>query len=223
MPVQTDTPNGIGQWDEWGLWGAAADKIAAVQVNDGDTSVIYGHSMGRPRIQLYTFSPILAVADPVTAASLSCVAREYQPGNSSGKYLYLQWGTTQDTPYGANYAPLLDTYQTLTFNAAAAELTLARVNSHHGVYYQVAGGTGWECWLTHIYRQVTFDYSGGATSADTQFAHLIGSLAAVIGANLLLREMPALNQALGRVKLRADELESAWRAWKAYKHPVWSV
>jgi hypothetical protein len=226
MPVQIDTPNGIGAWDEWGLWGAAPDKVSAVQNNDGDNGVIYGHSTGRVRIQLYTFSPILAATDPVTAAGLGCVARYYQPGNSTGRYFHLQWGTVIDTPYGSNQAQTImdagGAYTSLGFAAAGGELTLSRVNGNHGIYYGNNGGTGWECWVTYFYRSVTFDFGGGAASADTQFAHLIGSLGAVIGGNLLFREMPALNRALGRVKLHADEFKTAWRAWKAYKHPVFS-
>jgi len=226
MPVQIDAPNGIGLWDEWGLWGSAPNKVAAVQNNDGDTGVIYGHSTGRVRIQLYTFSPIFGVTDPVTAASLSVVAREYDPGNSSGRYLHLQWGTQQDTPYGTNRAPEVHAaapnYGTYTFNAAGGELALASVNANHGLYYGNNGGTGWEVWCTHIYRTVSFGFGGGGMSMDSQFAHLVGSIAALIGGNLLLREMPRLNRALGNVKLRPDELETAWRAWMAYRHPVFS-
>jgi hypothetical protein len=114
-------------------------------------------------------------------------------------------------------------YTTISFSASGGELALSRVNSHHGLYYGNNGGTGWECWCTYLYRTVDFAFGGGALSIDTQFAHLIGSIGAVIGGNLLLREMPRLNRALGKVKLRPDEYETAWRAWRSHRFPVWSV
>jgi hypothetical protein len=226
MPVQIDTPIGIGAWDEWGLWGAAPDKVSAVQTFDGDTSVIYAHSTGRVRIQLYAFSPIVGVTDPVTAAGLTFTARLHQPGDSTGRFLHIQWGTTADTPYGTNYAQSIvdagGAYVTNSLVGAGGELALAKVNGNHGLYYGNNGGTGWECWCSYLARTVDFGFGGGSMTADTQFAHLIGSIAASIGGNLLLREMPALNRALGNVKLRPDEYETAWKAWRNHKFPVWS-
>ena len=117
------------------------------------------------------------------------------------------------------YADLLLSYLIL----AAGGLTLAAVNGQHGMRAKAASGTGWEVWVTHVYRNVTYAYAGGggaAISGDTQFAHLLGSIAAMIGGNLLLREMPAVSRALGNIRLLPREYEQAWREWRAYKHPV---
>lgn len=221
MPVQTDTPDGIGSIDDWGLWGSAADKLAAVQTFDGDTSVIYGFSKGREVIQQYTFPVILGVTDPVTSAAIYCVVREYQPGNATRNF-YLRWNGANA---GSNIGELIHlnggNYTTETYSAGAA--ALSAVNGQHGVYMNSVSGTGWEVWVSHIYRVVSFDFSGSAMSADTSFSHLIGSIAALIGGNLLLCEMPRLNQALGKVKLLPNEYELAWRAWNAQKRAVWSV
>ena len=221
MPVQTDTPVGIGI-DDWGLWGSAPDKIAAVQTNDGDTSVIYGFSKGREVIQQYTFTPILGVADPVTSASINCVVKEYEAGNATRNF-YLRWNGANA---GSNIGETIHLFSHLvygTYGHSAGAATLAAVNGQHGVYMNSVSGTGWEVWVTHIYRVVTFDFAGGGASLDSQFAHLIGSLGAAIGANLLLRDMQRLNRALGNVKLRPDELETAWKAWKSHRFPAWSV
>jgi hypothetical protein len=227
MPVQTDTPIGVGSPNQWGLWGNAPDKVAAVQTSDGDTSVIYAFSKGAEKIQLYTFSPIVGVADPVTSASITARARQYEKGNAT-RHFFMYWNGAQA---GSDFAVEIGSqdptyfpggvgYINCTYNAGAA--ALSAVNGQHGVYLSAVSGTGFEAWVTYVYRTVTFGFGGGAFSADTQFAHLIGSVAALIGGNLLLKEMPALNRALGNVKLRKDEYETAWKAWRNHKFPVWS-
>lgn len=222
MPVQTDTPDGIGSIDDWGLWGSAANKIAAVQTHDGDTSVIYGFSKGREVVQLYTFPVILGVADPVTSAKIKCYVREYQPGNATRNF-YFYWNSAK---LGTNWGETIHIFHSASYGLYeydAGGASLAAVNGHHGVYMNSVSGTGWEVWVTQIIREVTFGFSGSAMSADTSFSHLIGSIAALIGGNLLLSEMPRLNRALGKVKLLENELEPAWRAWNAQKRAVWSV
>ena len=221
MPIQVDVPNGIGAENDWGLYGTAPNKIAAVASDNGDTDVIYGFSHGRNVIQLYTFSPLLGVTDHVTAASISCRVREYQPGNASRSF-HMYWNSAL---VGANLSAAIHApgagYTTQTYAAGGA--ALAAVNGEHGVYMNGTSGTGWEVWVTHVYRTVNFDYSGAAISADVGFSHLISSIAAMIGANLLLRDMPRLSKALGNVRLRPDEYEPALRAWKTRKNPAWSA
>lgn len=223
MPVQTDVPNGIGSPDDWGLWGSAPDKVAAVGTADGDTSVIYGFSHGRHVVQHYTFSPILGVGDPVNAASITAYAREYQPGNAARAF-YLHWnGAALGSNYGETIHLAAPNYGLYSYAAGAA--TLAAVNGQHGCEMYAVSGTGFEVWVSNIYRTVDYNFGGGgAGTADTQFAHLIGCLVgALIGGGLMLREMSALSRAMGKVRLRKDEYEAAWRAWRAYRHPVWSV
>jgi hypothetical protein len=220
MPVQTDYPESIGNYNDWGLWGSAPDKVTAVRTQDADASVIYGFSRGGLVNQTFGFPVILGVGDPVVAASVHCEVREYQPGNAS-RYFYLMWNSAQA---GANLGELIHlnggAYTEEVYNAGAA--TLAAVNGWHGVSMQSVSGTGFEVWVTRVWRVVEYGFTGSAAGSN-EFAHIIGSLAAVIGGNLLLREMPRLNRALGRVKLRENELEPAWRAWKARKNAVWSV
>ena len=219
MPVQTDYPEGIGNYNDWGLWGSAADKVAAVRTQDADGSVIYGFSKGRLVNQTYSFPVILGVTDPVTAAAVHCEVREYQTGNAA-RYFYLMWNGSQA---GANIGEQIHlnggAYTEEIYSAGGA--TLAAVNGYHGVSMQSVSGTGWEVWVTRVWRVVSFDFGGSAAGA-VNFSHLIASLAAAIGGNLLLSEMPKLNRALGNVKLRPDELETAWKAWNAYRHPVFS-
>jgi hypothetical protein len=220
MPVQTDYPDAIGNYNDWGLWGAAPDKVTAVRTQDADASVIYGFSRGALVNQTFGFPLILGVTTPVVAASVHCEVREYQPGNAS-RYFYLMWNGSQA---GANLGESIHlnggAYTEEIYDAGAA--SLAAVNGWHGVSMQSVSGTGFEVWVTRVWRVVEYELTGSA-SGGSQFAHLIGSIGAVIGGNLLLREMPKLNQVLGNVKLRPNELKPAWRAWKEHKFPVWST
>lgn len=220
MPVQTDTPSGLGATDDWGLWGSAANKMLAVATDDGDTSVIYASSGGALVIQLFTFPQLLGVADPVNAASLTAVTRQYLVG-AGGRGYSIYWNSTQ---IAVNRAAEVDAvapaYLSVTYNAAGATLGLAVVNGQHGAGFTAAGGPSnkAEYWVTHLYRTVDYTFSAGSAG---EFAHLIGSLIGpLIGAGLLLRDMPALSRRLGRIRLRPDEYEAAWRDWQAYKHPV---
>ena len=225
MPSQRDVPSGIGATNDWGLYGpGAVNQVQAVAVDDGDNSVVYAASGGAHVRELYTFPALIGCTDPVTSASLSVVTRQYAKGGGGREY-YLVWNSTQIV---ANRAPevyaVKPAYTTMTYNAAAGTLALAVVNGQHGMEFWAAGGPSnkAEYWVTHVYRDVTYAYAS-ATTGDTQFAHLLGSIAACIGANLLLREMPAVSRALGKIRLLPDEYERAWRAWREYKHPAWSV
>lgn len=228
MPTQTDVPSGIGAWDEWGLYGAGAvNKVQAVSGNDGDNSVIFMFSHGRDFKQTYTFPVIVGVADPVTSVTITAYARQYQRGNAQRVFTFAYNGVDTLAP---DWGPTIDVadpaYVACSYGAAAGGLTLAQVNGQHGVVAKGVSGTGWEVWVTLLYRVVTYAYAGGggaAITGDVQFAHLLGSIAAAIGGNLLLREMPFVSRALGNIRLLPDEYEPAWRAWRAYKHPVWSV
>lgn len=225
MPVQTDTPSGIGATDAWGLWGSAPSKLAAVAGNDGDTSVVYAASGGALVIQLFSFPPLLGVADPVNAASLTAVTRQYLAG-AGGRGYSLYWNSTQ---IAVNRAAEVDAvkpaYLAVTYNAAGANLVLATVNGQHGMGFTAAGGPSnkAEYWVTHVYRTVDFTYASGSS---LEFAHLIGSLAAgVIGSGLLLSEMPHLSRYMGRTRgvwLLPEELEPAWRAWHAQKRAAYA-
>lgn len=221
MPVQTDTPTGIGAIDDWGLWGSATDKLSAVRTNDGDTSVIYGVSGGRVTSQLFTFPTLVGVTDPVNSASMSCVAREVAPGGGARTFK-LQWNSaTMATNYGEELHVRRPDY--MTCSDSTTSLALSAVNGDHGVYVTAAGGpsNAVEVWVTYLTRTVDFTYLVGSTG---EFTYLIGSLAgALIGSGLLLREMPALSRCLGRFRLRPDEYEPAWREWTAFKHPAFGA
>jgi hypothetical protein len=221
MPTLTDTPNGVGAKDlGWGLWGAATSKVDAVQTNDGDTSVVFASSGGALREQTFTFPSLLGVTDPVTAASLTAVTREYLKGGGGRSY-YLQWNSTQ---VGSNQEATVHAaspnYVSISYAASGATLALAVVNGEHGLQFSAAGGPSnkAEFWVTHLYRTIDFAYGVGGAG---QFSYLIGSLVgALIGANLLLRDMPRLSRALGRFRLRPDEYEPAWRDWRERKRMV---
>ena len=219
MPVQTDTPSGIGSITDWGLYGSAPNKLQAVATNDGDTSLIFASSGGRTVIDLYTFPVLLGVADPVSAASLTSVVRIYLTGGG-GRGFYNYWNSAQIAVNRAS--EIGSSYVAITSNLAGADLVLATVNGQHGAQFNAAGGPSSkaEAWLTHLYRSVTFTYNTGSAG---EFAHLIGSLVGtLIGGNLLLREMEAVSMAMGRVRLLPSEYEPAWREWKAQKRAVYA-
>jgi len=220
MPVQTDTPSGIGATDDWALYGSAANKLDAVATDDGDTSIIYAASGGALILQLFTFPSLLGVVTPVTAATLVCRVRRYLSG-AGGRGFSAWWDSVQD---GTNHEATVNVaggaYVTITFTAAGGQLALTSVNGQHGWIFTAAGGPSnkAEYWITQTYRTVTFTYNTGSAG---NYAHLIGSLVGgMIGGNLLLREMGAVSRAMGRVRLLPEELEPAWRDWNAQKRMV---
>lgn len=225
MPVQVDAPVGIGVYDEWGLWGSAGDKLSAVATNNGDTSVIYAASGGRGVYQVFTFPFIGGVTDPVNSGSITAVIREYAHG--AGHILYLLWGKV-DPIIGSetDHAPTVHAggggYVSVSSSGSGATLALASVNNYHAIGFSGAGGPSnkAEFWCTQFFRTVSFDY-GGAPAAGN-FIYDLVPFAALIGGNLLLREMPAVSALMRkRLKrwLRPDEYEAAWRAWRSYTHP----
>jgi hypothetical protein len=121
-------------------------------------------------------------------------------------------------------------YTLIGENTSGAGLALAAVNGSHGIEVSAAGGPSnpVEVWITQLYRQVTFDFSVATGAGD--FAYLIGSLiGALIGSNVLLRDMPRMARAMARVwrggrnvRLLDHELEPAWRAWRTFRHPIYS-
>jgi hypothetical protein len=219
VPLQTDYPTGLGSQDEWGLEGAAS-KILAVATNDGDASIVYADSGGATRVQRFTFPAIGGVADPVNDSDLYCRVREYAVG-AGGRSFHFQWNSVLA---GSNLGETgihatRPNYSLQTYSAGAA--LLAAVNGEHGFQMSAAGGPSqkWEVWVTQFYRTVDYTYTA-STSAD-QFAHLIGSLAAAIGANLLLRDMAALVRSIQRrtgVLIKASEYAEALAAWRRERH-----
>lgn len=218
MPTQTDAPIGIGSRDDWGL-GAGPSKVAAVATHDGDASFVYSSSGGAQKVQLYTFPVLVGVADPVTSATLQTWAREYEPGIGA-RYFYLYWNGAQA---GSNWGEFYHSFPGYIGDGAytAVAPTLAAVNGQHGFIGFGSGGPDrkWEIWLTQLSRSVTYVYAAG--TASDNFAHLIGSLIGAIGANLLMREMPALARAVQRktrTLILPSEYEEALSAWKSQRH-----
>jgi hypothetical protein len=98
--------------------------------------------------------------------------------------------------------------------------TVAAVNGEHGFQMSAAGGPAnqWEVWVTQFYRTVDYTYPAGNAG---EFAHLIGSVMAALGANLLTRDMLALARSIyrrTRVLIKPSEYEEALRAWRREKH-----
>jgi len=218
MPVQTDAPIAIGSRDDWAL-GAGPSKLAAVATHDGDSSFVYSSSGGQQNVQLFRFPLLVGVTDPVTSALLQTWAREYEPGIGA-RYFYLYWNGAQ---VGSNWGEFYHSFPGYIGDGAytAVAPTLAQVNGEHGFIGFGSGGPSlkWEIWLTQFYRSVTYSYAAGA--AGDNFAHLIGSLAAAIGANLLMRDMPAVArtiQARTRILIQPSEYAEALRAWRSEKH-----
>jgi hypothetical protein len=217
MPTQVDTPSNTGSYNQWGLWGAAPNKMQAVATNDGDTSIVYAASGGREVIDQYVFPLLAAIVDPVTSASITAWTRMYLKG-AGGRGYSLRWNGVE---VGANRQQevrlAFPNYIEVTYSAAGAELTLAAANGQHGMKFNAAGGPSnkAEYWVTHLYRTVSFDY---LTSDAGEFAHIIGSIAgAVMGSGLLFREMPALARYIWRKRgflIHPGEYELAWRAWR---------
>jgi hypothetical protein len=218
VPIQIDYPTGLGTEDVWGLSGAP-NKLQAVGSNDGDSSIVYADSGGAIRVQRFLFPTIAGVADPVNDSDLYVRAREYALG-VGGWHFFFQWNGVQA---GSDQQLTLRTvpgnaYILLTHSAGAT--TLAAVNGEHGFQMSAAGGPAnkWEVWVTEFYRTVDFTYPAGNAG---EFAHLIGSLAASIGATLLTRDMMALARSIyrrTRVFIKPSEYEQALRAWRREKH-----
>jgi hypothetical protein len=220
VPLQTDAPTGIGARDEWGLYGAAPNKLVAVATDDGDTSLIYAATGGRSVVELFTFPTIVGVADPVTAASVTTRTRNYANGGGGREY-YAWWNGVR---VGANRQNDVDSqrpnYATVTYATAGAGLALAAVNGEHGWEFIAAGGPSnkAEYWMTQCYRTVDFTYPSGSAG---DFSWLIASLVGAIGANLLMRDMGALARAVyrrTRVLIKPSEYDDALLDWKREKH-----
>jgi len=216
VPIQSDVPTNTGAQAAWKLTGAAS-KPLAVATNDGDSSVIWASSGGMDLREAMQFPVLAGIADPVTSASLSAVTREYAPGGG-GRYFRAIWNSILiDVNRQAEVHAARPNYVTVTYSAAGGELALAAVNGEHGWAFQGGGGPSdkSEYWITHLYRTVKFSYTAGNAG---EFAYMIGSIAAAfIGANLLLRDMPALARLLARragYLIRPDEYVEAHRAWR---------
>jgi hypothetical protein len=216
VPIQSDVPTNTGAQAAWKLTGAAS-KPLAVATNDGDSSVIWASSGGMDLREAMQFPVLAGIADPVTSASLSAVTREYLKGGG-GRYFRAIWNSVLIAANReAEVHAVRPSYLTVTYNAAGGELALAAVNGEHGWAFQGGGGPSdkSEYWITHLYRTVNFSYTAGNAG---EFAYMIGSIAAAfIGANLLLRDMPALARLLARragYLIRPDEYVEAHRAWR---------
>jgi len=216
VPIQSDVPTNTGAQAAWKLTGAAS-KPLAVATNDGDSSVIWASSGGMDLREAMQFPVLAGIADPVTSASLSAVTREYLKGGG-GRYFRAIWNSVLIAANReAEVHVVRPSYLTVTYNAAGGELALAAVNGEHGWAFQGGGGPSdkSEYWITHLYRTVNFSYTAGNAG---EFAYMIGSIAAAfIGANLLLRDMPALARLLARragYLIRPDEYVEAHRAWR---------
>ena len=176
MPVQIDTPSDVGAGLGWALYGSSttpANKMQAVATNDGDASIIYAATGGATLNQLFQFPEIVGATDPVTAASLTAVTREYLKGGG-GRLYYVLWNSVQvGTNRQQEVHLAAPDYVTVTFAAAGAQLALAVVNGEHGVSFAAAGGPSnkAEYWVTQIYRTVDYSPVGGAVG---DFAWLIG-------------------------------------------------
>jgi hypothetical protein len=215
MPTLIDHPTDVGATDEWGLFGSAGSKMEAVASNDGDASIIYATTGGTTPRQLFRFSPIGGVTDPVTSASLVMVGRVFTPGGGANEIVPV-WNSVRGAVNFWTSFAALSVYTTMTHTVAAP--TVAACNGEHGIDIHAAGGptNKFEFWVTELRREVALDFSAGAGDS---FAHLIGSLVgALIGSNLLLRDMYRLP--LGNWKLLPHEYEPAWRAWREQKRMV---
>jgi len=217
MPSQTDVPINTGASSDWGLWGSAPNKMAAVATNNGDTSVIYASSGGRVVRETMQFPTLAGIADPVTSASITAIVREYLQGGGGRSFAAI-WNSVQDSTNRQQEVHLArPNYVTVTYSAAGAGLALAAANGEHGFMFSAAGGPSnkAEFWITQLYRTVNYTYLAGNAG---EFAYMIGSLiGAFIGGNLLFREMPALARFLWKrhgYLIRPDEYAEAFRAWK---------
>jgi len=229
MPIQYDAPTGVGALNEWGVYGASAtDKCQAVLDNDGDSSVVYGVSGGRITTQNFTFPQLVGLTDPVDEIGLMAKARMYANGGGARIFKLISNGVTDTVNYGDNlYALRYSGYQTCIY--LPADKSLGAVNGEQGFMCTAAGGpsNAMEIWVTWFYRKVTFSYAATGIGAG-DLTHLVSSMVgALIGGNLLLRDMPGLARVLGRVwkggrnvRLLDHELESAWRAWRTFRHPA---
>lgn len=227
MPVQSDAPTGIAVWDGWGLWGSAPNKLAAVATSDGDTSVIYAASGGIGVYQGFTFPFLGGIADPVNSAFVAAWTREYAHGAGHNYYVFFNRVAEAVIGVDPDYAPFIHAagggYSLVGSPPVVA--TVAACNGVHTLGFHGAGGPSnkAEFWVTQVYR--TVDYGLGAGTLDAgPFTQIIASIAgAFIGSGLTLRQMPKLSNFMrkrARKWLRPDEYETAWRAWRDYRHPV---
>jgi len=138
MPIQSDTPISQGAYDEWGLFGSAPSKPASIQSDDGDTSVIYAASGGREVWDTYSFPLLTGVTDPVAAASITAITREYRHG--AGHAYFMLWNNAAVGSDQASTVHNAGGYTAVTFSASGGQLALSSVNGQHGAKFQGAGG-----------------------------------------------------------------------------------
>jgi hypothetical protein len=220
VPLQTDYPSGLSglvSEDAWGLEGAP-NKIAAVATNDGDSSIVYADSGGAVRIQTFTFPLIAGVADPVNDSDLYARARRYKNGAGGQVFAFYSNGASVGANKHVEIGAAVPGYALVTHSLGA--VALAALNTTHGFYITAAGGPSnkFEVWVTEFYRTVDYSYPAGDAG---EFAHLIGSLMAAIGANLLARDMMALARSIYRrtgILIKPAEYDEAIWAWGRERH-----
>ena len=233
MPTQTDTPVSTGSRQDWYQYPySVPSKVEAVRTNNGDSSVVFAVSNAAWKWQTFNFSPLEGIVDPVNDASLTAVARAYSDGTGAQTFK-LVWGysapsggaiSAPDVQYGFGRILKRTSYTTCTVTDGDSGFSLseARTNGQHGFWMR---GTGaYEIFVTYLARYVDYDFVGANFAGP--FAHNIASLGgAVIGAGLLLRDMPGLAKYMSRWvgnrswRLRPDEYEKAWRVWDECRHP----
>jgi len=162
------------------------------------------------------------VSDPVTAASLSLIARKSVNG-TGGQSFYFMWNGARVGSNQWSNLPTDNSYVGLPYSSVT--LTLASVNGQHGFEMSAAGGPegGTEIWATMFFRSVTFEF----TAADSDgFAYLVGQwIVAALGAGLLSSEMPKVSAFLRRKGLFLEPREhaEAFRRIRALTFPQYFV
>lgn len=221
MPVLTDFPNGLGSSDDWYLEGAPSKIAAVAGPADGDATIIFATSGGEQRYQLFTFPPLVGVADPLTSSILYAGVREYAQGVGGRTFHFLWNGPNWVGPNkGAEiHAQTPGSY--IMVNHTIVAPTVAEVNGQHGMYMAAAGGPEqkWELWCTLFYRETSFSYS--ASTANDDYATLLGCLVGALGAGLLLRDMPGIARTIARrtgLLILPAEYADALRAWRSQRH-----
>src|SRR3990172_1140863 len=204
MAQVIDIPNAIGSFDEWSL-GAGASKLAALQTNDADTGYIVSLTNGqREQVTFPALPPnpiIISVA--VFRATMRASA-----------------GSPTDSVFdGVSYqsvGSLTGSYLDYAINAAS--LVRDTLNGYEsGVRVDTSGGNGSRC--TYIVRDVTYSPSTGG------FVFLLGLALPLLGANLMLSDMPGIARAVARAErgrihiIQPHEYQRHLPEFKYYRWP----
>lgn len=208
-------PRIVGTYDGWTL-SAGADKVVAVQTDDGDTTIVT--DTGANDKQSYFMAPVTGVLASVASIDVSGKAKHATAGSPSFTQQGIKQGAT-DTPInsiGGTTSYVLTTTNRAT-SALGAAWTPALVDLTEDYIFSQTVDDGPTFTVTWVYWDVNGEFIVGGLLALV--AGALGPLAAVG-----LMEIPKLVRALAkathnRVRVSPNEYYKLYRALNECRYP----